>query len=437
MRPPTAPLGFDANDFTRIARQGLGDPLNAYAHSMAWFLDHLYVGTTRANLCMARANNPPNMDPWPVKCPEDVYDLDRRAQIWRYSPHTRTWQKVYTSPLVQGRDGKKVARDIGYRAMAVFQAGTDRVPALYVCTWSPSKAERPPIILRTYDGVQFGEIPIPTSDASLNTFRVLVAFGGRLFTSPTGKTLGWKGSIYQSAHVNMSGEPVVFVTSNPASRTWRAACPNGFGDSHNVTVFEMSAFRDHLYAGTLNPTSGLQIWKTKAEGNPPYKWINVIKGGAHRGNLNECSLSMCPFEDALYVGTGIQNGGYDRVHHVGPAAAELLRIYPDDTWELVVGKPRTTPQGYKRSISGLGPGFDNFFNGYVWRMCGHDGYLYAATYDWSVMLPYLPIGKWPSWLRRSVENRGVDKIIADTGGFDLWRSRDGSHWTAVTRTGFG
>ena len=30
--------------FSRIARNGFGDPLNAYAHTMAWFDGHLYVG---------------------------------------------------------------------------------------------------------------------------------------------------------------------------------------------------------------------------------------------------------------------------------------------------------------------------------------------------------------------------------------------------------
>jgi ubiquinone/menaquinone biosynthesis C-methylase UbiE len=433
----TTSLELHSGDFTRIARQGLGDPWNAYAHSMAWFRDKLYIGTTRANLCMAKANNPPALNPWPTRCPDDLYDLDRRAQIWRYCPRTGRWQKVYTSPRVFGRDGTKVARDIGYRAMTVFRADNDRAPALYVCTWSPSKTEKPPIILRSYDGTHFEEIAVPTSDPSLNTFRVLLPFKGRLFTSPTGKTLGWKGSRYQSAHSNMSGQPIVFATSDPASSAWQPASVNGFGDPQNLSVFELAAFNGHLYAGTLNPTSGLQIWKTNADGKPPYRWTNVLTHGAYRGALNECSMSLCGCGEALYVGTGIQNGGYDRVYKVGPAAAELLRIYPDDTWELVVGKARMTPDGYKRPLSGLGPGFNNFFSGYIWRMSVHNGHLYAATYDWSVLLPYLPISRWPARFRRAIEARSIDAIIADTGGFDLWRSQDGTHWTPVTQTGFG
>jgi SAM-dependent methyltransferase len=423
-----ASLGLDASDFTKIATRGFGDPLNSYAHSMAWFRDHLYVGTTRANLCMVKAHNPPALDPWPIKCPNDYYTLDRRAQIWRYSPHTQKWQNVYVAPIVRARDGAGVPRDIGYRGMAVFQASGDRAPALHVCAWSPWKAGKPPIILRTYDGVRFQEIPVPTTDPSLNSFRALFPFEGRLFTAPTGRIHGG---------INASGKPVIFTSANPASGAWEPACADGFGDHHNLSVFELAAFNGFLYAGTLNPSTGLQIWKTKAQGEPPHKWISVVTNGADRGPLNECALSFCEFDGALYVGTGIQNGGYDRAYSVGPGAAELIRIYPDDTWDLIVGKPRLTPQGYKRPLSGLGPGFDNFYTGYIWRMAAHEGQLYAATYDWSVFLPYLAMANLPAWFRRVVEQRGMDAIIAETGGFDLWRSPDGVQWTPVTRTGFG
>ena len=38
-----------SRDFKRVAYGGFGDGQNAYAHSMAWFDGHLYVGTTRGN----------------------------------------------------------------------------------------------------------------------------------------------------------------------------------------------------------------------------------------------------------------------------------------------------------------------------------------------------------------------------------------------------
>src|SRR5262249_30212034 len=161
----------------------------------------------------------------------------------------------------------------------------------------------------------------------------------------------------------------------------------GFGDPTNLTVFELEVFDGFLYAGTLNPVHGFQVWKTSADGIPPYQWNRVITDGAYRGNLNECTASMCVFDHALYVGSSIQNGGYDRTYKVGPAPAELIRIHPDDTWDLVVGTERHTPQGLKCPISGLGPGFGTKLNVIFWRMAEYEGWLYLGTYNWIVFLP--------------------------------------------------
>src|SRR5262249_7453358 len=155
---------------------------------------------------------------------------------------------------------------------------------------------------------------------------------------------------------------------------------------------------EHLYAGTLNATSGYQIWKTTATGRAPYKWTKVVEGGAGRGNLNEIALSMCVFGDALYVGSGIQNGGRDRVHNVGPAAGELIRIYPDDTWDLLVGDTRKGDSGTRRPLSGIGPGFGSLLNALFWAMAVYDGHLYVGTYNWAVFLPYLNQKNWPEHL---------------------------------------
>jgi ubiquinone/menaquinone biosynthesis C-methylase UbiE len=320
--------------------------------------------------------------------------------------------------------------------MAVFQGASDTAPALYVCAWSPSRANRAPLVLRSTDGISFQPLPQPIDNPNLNTYRTLLPFNGRLYTSPAGKTLGWRGGVFQGSEENLSDAPLVFECSDPRHRPWVPVSTLGFGDATNVTVFEMVRFNRFLYAGTLNPSTGFQLWRAAAQGKQPYQWTKVITHGAYRGNLNECALSMCVFNDALYVGTGIQNGGYDRFNKVGPAAAELIRIHPDDTWDLIVGKPRATPQGYKRSLSGMAPGFDDFYNAYIWRLCVHDGWLYAGTYKWSVFLPYLPMEQWPGWARKALFAVGIDNIVQHDGGFDLWKTRDGTHWTPVTLKGF-
>ena len=46
------PPGLHESNFRKICENGFGDGYNAYAYSMAWFRDHLYVGTSRANLSL-------------------------------------------------------------------------------------------------------------------------------------------------------------------------------------------------------------------------------------------------------------------------------------------------------------------------------------------------------------------------------------------------
>ena len=59
---------------------------------MRWFEGKLYLGTTRQNLCMLKlqsAYGSAPMSTWPIECPDtmdDLYKLDRRAQIWAVRP---------------------------------------------------------------------------------------------------------------------------------------------------------------------------------------------------------------------------------------------------------------------------------------------------------------------------------------------------------------
>src|SRR5262249_34896542 len=102
--------GLLPTDFRKVSRNGFGASANAYAHSMCWFQDHIYVGTTRANLAN-RALQIAKLAPerlkgtWPVRIPKTYWENDLRAEIWRHNPQSGEWSNVYTAPWVKGIDG--------------------------------------------------------------------------------------------------------------------------------------------------------------------------------------------------------------------------------------------------------------------------------------------------------------------------------------------
>lgn len=424
---PSPLPGLRQEDFRCVGSGGLGDGLNAYAHSMAWFNGRLFVGTTRGNFPLMKKRLPLQMKRWPVECPDDPFELDLRAQIWSYDPEAKHWEQVYRAPLIRDEEGKPIPRELGYRAMVEFQGRSDRKPALYVATWSPARGPGP-IVLRSTDGRHFKQVAEPgLLDLPITTIRTLVPFKGKLFTAPTGTRGG---------NPNTSQVPVVYVSEDPAKGGWQAASTPGFGSPDNLTIFELAVLGSYLYAGTFNE-NGYEIWRTRAKGAPPYDWEQVIGLGAYRGSLNECVACMYAFEGALYVGSGIQNGGVDVQRGIGPGAAELIRIHPDRSWDLIVGTPRMTPRGMKTPISGTRAGFDNLFNGYFWCMGEHDGWLYLGTFDWSIMLHYANMDNWLKNFRFMVKHIGTERILENQGGFDLYRSRDGENWVPVSLQGFG
>ncbi|TGD76269.1 hypothetical protein E4634_00635 [Mangrovimicrobium sediminis] len=418
--------GLAAKDFRRIARGGFGDGHNAYAHSMAYFRGKIYVGTTRGNFPLMKARLPIGMNPWPVECPENPFDLDLHAQIWCYDPLTDQWEMVYRSPTIIGDHGKPIPRELGLRGMAVFQAAHETEPALYVATWSPAKGPGC-LVLRTVDGRTFEPSCEPgLGGLPVTVIRTLIEFKGKLYTSPAGSRGG---------NPNVAKHSVVFECADPAGGIWKPVSELGFGDPTNRTVFEMIGFGDHLYVSTLNLEGG-QIWRSTLEGEEPYEWEKVIELGAYRGELNQAGCSMLPFKGALYIGTGIQGGGVDTQNGIGPAASEVFRIHPDGSWDLIVGEARDTPDGYKEPLSGYRPGFDNYFNGYFWRMVEHEGWLYLGTFSWNSLLGYARRENWPDFFSSIVSEVGERFIMENQCGFDLYRTFDGENWVPVTITGF-
>jgi hypothetical protein len=419
--------GLRQDDFKLIAYGGFGDGVNSYAHSMAWFKDRLYVTTMRGAFALMRSRLQLGLDVWPVEGPQDPFELDLAAEIWAYDPAKDLWERAFKAPTIIGSHGKPIPRDISYRSIAVYQPTPADEPELYISTWSPARGPGP-IIMRTKDGRRFE----PTCEPGLvglpvTTIRSLVPFKGRMYTTPAGSRGG---------NTNISGHAVVYESRDPAGGQWEPVSDFGFGDVGNKSIHEMCAWGDHLYAGTLN-LNGFQLWRSTCEGEAPYEWELVLQQGAWRGKLNQGVLSMYPFKGDLYIGTGIQGGGIDKQNNVGPAPPELLRLREDKTWDLLVGVERDTPDGYKVPLSGRNAGFDNFFNGYFWRMCEHEGWLYMGTFEWSSMLGYVKHSRWPGAFSNILGHVGPKNMLERQSGFDLYRTYDGDNWVPVTTNGMG
>ena len=360
----TSPL--DARHFVRIAHGGFGDAHNSRAHSLAWFRDRLYVGVSRHP--PRREWNAPGGPPWSGnggvagRAVRDRY-VDQRGEIWRYDPVADEWEQVLVSPLVELPGEGRVARDTGYRRMAVFQGTSDPDPALYVSSLSIGSSQ----ILRSVDGRHFVPVPSPGPGAEHSwSFRTFAVLDGRLHTSPTGRIGG------EFIDRNSAEAALVFSSADPAAGRWRVDSSANFSDPRNEAVYELISFQDKLYAATANTHTGFQVWRTNAEGDP-YQWRRELCEGASRGAANEGVPTMCAFRDALYIGTGCQGLGSGGALREASRGAELIRLGHDGNWDLIVGQPRNTRDGWRSPLSGLGPGFENPWNTEIRELVDHEG----------------------------------------------------------------
>jgi hypothetical protein len=423
--------GLQSAQFRCVAAAGMGDPGNSYPHAMAWFKDRLYVTTGRHALAAifssSRAKKNWYWEQCPVRLPEkSLYDeFDLRAQVWRHNPADGAWDKVLESPIMPNHKDGRVPYYAGARNMTVFQSRRDSSPALYITTYAPPQGPGA-LLVRSYNGIDWEQFHFEGFEAGqYRNFRPLVPFKGRLFTAPTGK----------GESANVCGSAVVLESADPEREPWFQVNVDDFGDPHNEAIFEMAAFGGYLYAGTVN-AFGAQLWKTDGEGPPPYRWTRVLDKGAGRGPNNEAFVAFDHLNGALYVGAVILDGGYDRRHGIGPAPAELVRVWPDDSWDVVVGEGRMTDSGLKFPISGLSSGFNNPYNGYVWRLCAHDGHIYVGTFKSTATMPYMSKETVAPDVAAFMDEDRLNLILDNIGGCDLWRSRDGVIWRPMTRTGF-
>jgi hypothetical protein len=392
------------------ASNGFGSAANSYSWSMAWFKGKLYVGTARSQLCVEGATidfytpgyyrSP--LEGFPeVACPPDRYDMDLRAEIWQFDPAPGRWTLVYRSPadIPNPRaPGKFVARDIGFRNMHVHR-GALYVAGVTTDEYIPELAEtHPPRILRTTNGRSFkplnaepGVLRTPFGPQRAMGYRAMTTFEGRLLVTAGG---------------GLTGDGVVLEVKHPASRSpsFEQVSPE------HLAVFELQPFNGSLYVGAGDSRAGYSVWKSDgAEFRP------LVVGGAGRGAAMTSVVSMHVYKRRLYVSAS----GWAVVF----PSSELIRVNPDDSFDVVVGNPRVAPDGtFRYPISGLPDGYGNLFNGHFWRQATHGGALYMGTNDWSWAFRSWPI---------------VGPLLQPEYGFDMYGTCDGQYWWTLTRDAFG
>jgi hypothetical protein len=479
---------LDSADFVKTADDGFDDPQNNYAFSSTRLRGDVYVGTGRNFLfrifeALIQAGIlPPDYEyqyithsdeeSWSEALAEDM-----SAEIWRL--RDGAWEKVYRSSPTDvsavGYPGAPpeawAAREPGFRSMVTFTDKWDDEAA-----YAASAASLVPgrLLIKSSDGTNWEDVvtfpTIPEGDS-----RSIAVHNGKLYVGPAG-----------------TGTARLWATDDPSSMgdstNWQLMAD--FTDEApgtNVAVVSLVSWLGYLYAGTQNDDAGFQLWRSNAQSpeNPSVgEWTRIIDSGA--GDMASTrALTMTTFKDALIVGTSMFPLAVEAPYLLPPKGFEIIRVAPDDSWELLVGdyfaqKPVGGVPTLRLPKSRWPGGFANILNLYCWSLHSYRGMLYAGSFDTTSFLAVLfgenglegPVdmadlsayrasiaqslawlleseeGELPEPYRRLVEAIDVPDpnqinweevwqiILEEFAGADLWRTRDGIHWEPVTLNGF-
>jgi Bacterial Ig domain len=372
-----------------------------------------------------------------------------------------------------------MARDTGYRNMTQCETGSPPTNHLFMATTGlPGLVLYWDDVAHTFKRASSAGLRAllngfqdqPPKDIDIG-YRGLTCFQGKLWTAPAASFL--------TGDTDISDRPVVLMNPDPTSpdEPWLQTNYPGFDnfvdpDHPNLGIFELATYDpdedgtpDYLVAGTFNRSQGMEVWWTDGTGCDDdldeddvqdCVWTQVLDQGAAR----PASLPTPPFSTSLnaVLGGPAANAAVASMAQFGPnlylglseaaavvtnTLAELIRIRPDGSWDLIMGAARPVPGGgignlpgtinctpvnlsgqlYCPPVSGLGLGFADAYMGttagagvgfanYVWRMAKYGDELIGGTLD-------------------------VRRVPAAGAGFDLWKTGGGTLWTRISSNGLG
>lgn len=349
--------------FTKISPDELELSLGQRACSVAVFKDSLYLAEVHAGLDASR---------------------DRHfLRVARYNPQVAGWEECYSAFL----SSENSQADQFLESEMVVFPGQGEVPeTLYLRLGFPSGGQ----LLRSEEGERFQVVdPLPVGVSDLLFSRRFRQFQGRLYTLPV--------LSLADEELEVEDPCLIHVATPFGKEPWLEANAPGFGDASNREISELVAFNGCLYAGTVNLERGCQIWKAEAQPTLPHAWQSLLSQGAGRYSLNQWVSHLVPFKGDLYAASGLYlDRSQEQPNPYYPAGFEILRLYPQGGWDVIVGTPKFTREGLKVPLSAMGPGFDDPYNCAVEFLTAHGDSLYLGT-------------------------QNLDR-------FQLWHSEDGEIW---------
>ncbi len=351
--PASLSSTHSTNAWTKVVSGGFGDSSNVYGPGVAEFDDHLYVGTMKVG--------------YRAGIEGATTTLNTGGEIWR----------TY--------DG------IGWEQIGADGLGNPNNQAIRLVTFKN----------KLYAGT-------PNFNEGLE---IWVSSDGRKFTQMISKGFGDKDNMDCSFTVYMDRLIVSTFNVRKGMEIWvledgdrfERVVQGGLGDSGNTgpayylhpgghLASQIITFKGLLYVGTINPTSGGEIWRTSDE----LRWERVADNGLTSPSYPEL-IPAIVFRDQLYV------IATNRISSDTYGGIQVFRSSDAKNWERVVE-------------DGFGFGARNNIAGTLYEF---DGALYLITNNQD---------------RRVLTHPPVE--TSPPKGFQLWTSRDGKSWTQVIEPGF-
>ncbi|MFH1150555.1 MAG: hypothetical protein V1748_08785 [Actinomycetota bacterium] len=342
---------LDGTGWDQVNADGFGADANDSIFSMVSHGGYLYAGVENAAGCglfrTAAAGGPPYTDWVQVNTPgfgdgtndsldclyvygpylyAGTFNFATGTEIWRTAgaggPPYTDWVQVNTDGF-----GNNLTNDAW--CMGVFESrlhvGVEN-GATGCEVWSTGAAGGPPYT----DWVQVNADGFGA--AANRSVRGLCVKGSYLYAAVDNSGgAGSVGSIWRTTAVG-----------GPPYTDWEKVCIDGFGDTGNEGITSLITDGSYIYAGTRNPGTGTEIWRSASSGGPPFTdWTQVNADGFGAGADTMGTFSLIFFGSYLCGGTGDASGPA-----VGASVWGNLSIYPN--WFLAEG---STAWGFDEYVS--------------------------------------------------------------------------------------